>query len=94
MAKYPYIVNKDGIWYKSGAEVPDITNSKGTENKAEDKANTKPQEASANDKVQYTKTEIMRMSTADLKKLAKDNGLDDERSGAELKKALIEWFNL
>ena len=94
MAKYPYIVNKDGIWYKSGAEVPDTTNYKGTENKAEDKANTKPQEASVNNKVQYTKTEIMRMSTADLKNLAKDNGLDDERSGAELKKALIEWLNL
>lgn len=96
MAKYPYIVNKDGIWYKSGAEVPDTTNSKGTENKAEDKANTKPQEASANDKVQYTKTEINRMSTADLQKLAKEHGVSgaEEISGAELKKILIEKFGL
>lgn len=42
----------------------------------------------------YTKTEINRMSTADLKKLAKDNGIDDSLSGAELKKKLIEYFGL
>lgn len=45
-------------------------------------------------KIIYTKTEINRMSTADLKKLAKENGLDDGLSGAELKKALIEKYNL
>lgn len=44
--------------------------------------------------VQYTKTEINRMSTADLKKLAKENGIDDSLSGAELKKVLIEKFGL
>lgn len=43
---------------------------------------------------QYTKTEINRMSTADLKKLAKENGLDESMSGAEIKKALIDKFNL
>ena len=42
----------------------------------------------------YTKTEINRMSTADLKKLAKENGLDDELSGADIKKALIKKFGL
>ena len=42
----------------------------------------------------YNKTEINRMSTADLKKLAKDNGLDDSLSGAEIKKALIAKFDL
>lgn len=45
-------------------------------------------------KIIYTKTEINRMSTADLKKLAKENGLDDGLSGAEIKKALIEKYNL
>ena len=44
--------------------------------------------------VPYTKTEINRMSTADLKELAKENGIDDSLSGAEIKKALIEKFNL
>lgn len=47
-----------------------------------------------NNATEYTKTEINRMPLADLKVLAKENGLDDDRSGAELKKALIEWFNL
>ena len=26
MAKYPHIVNKNGIWYPSGTEVPDDEN--------------------------------------------------------------------
>ena len=42
----------------------------------------------------YTKTEINRMSTADLKELAKENGLDGSLSGAEIKKALIAKFDL
>lgn len=48
----------------------------------------------AKEEFAYTKTEINRMSTADLKKLAKENGLDDSLSGAEIKKALIDKFNL
>lgn len=45
---------------------------------------------------QFTKTEINRMSTSDLKDLAKLNGIDDaeEMTGGELKKVLIEHFNL
>lgn len=40
----------------------------------------------------YTKTEINRLSTADLRDLAKENGIEDADSttGAELKKVLIE----
>ena len=43
---------------------------------------------------QFTKTEINRMPTADLKELAKVNGIDDSLSGAEIKKALIKRFGL
>ena len=43
---------------------------------------------------QYTKTEINRMSTADLKELAEKNGLDNSLSGAELKKLLINHYGL
>lgn len=46
------------------------------------------------DKGMYTKTEINRMSIADLKKLASENGIDESLSGAEIKKALIEKFGL
>ena len=78
--KYPYIVNKNGVWYPAGEDVPeDIT----TQNAAEEKN-------------QYTKTEINRMSTAELQALALENNIDgaDEMTGAELKKVLIEKFGL
>lgn len=44
----------------------------------------------------HTKTEINRMPLAELKKLATEKGVDgaDSMSGAELKKALIELFEL
>ena len=42
----------------------------------------------------YTKTEINRMSTADLQALAAEHGIEgaEEISGAELKRILIEQF--
>ena len=45
---------------------------------------------------QYTKTEINRMSTAELQVLAIENGINgaDEMTGADLKKVLIEHFKL
>lgn len=43
---------------------------------------------------EYTKTEINRMSTADLKELAEKNGLDNSLSGAELKKLLVNHYGL
>ena len=78
--KYPYIVGKNGVWYPAGTEVP------------EDNPNTKTE----NGQNQYTKTEINRMSTAELQALALENGVDgsDEMTGAELKKVLIEKFGL
>ena len=78
--KYPYIVGKNGVWYPAGTEVP------------EDNPNTKTE----NGQNQYTKTEINRMSTAELQALALENGIDgsNEMTGAELKKVLIEKFGL
>ena len=43
---------------------------------------------------EYTKTEINRMATADLRELAEKNGLDNSLSGAELKKLLINHYGL
>ena len=45
---------------------------------------------------QYTKTEINRMTTAELQELALENDIEgaDEMTGAELKKVLIEKFGL
>ena len=46
--------------------------------------------------IAYTKTEINRMSTADLQKLAAEQGIENAQatSGAELKEILIAKFNL
>ena len=101
--KFNHRVKFNGILYEVGQDVPM------EEVKSENKANTKPQEVlktkveevDENRNAQrlvtsdgYTKTEINRMSTADLKKLAKENGIDEDLSGAEIKKALIEKFEL
>ena len=102
--KFDHRVKFKGILYEIGQDVPM------EEKKAVEKANTKPQEVAkeevADDFSQYmnapeetkefayTKTEINRMSTADLKKLASENGIDESLSGAEIKKALIEKFGL
>ena len=46
--------------------------------------------------ISTVKTEINRMSTADLKKLASENGIENaaEINGSDLKKMLIEKFGL
>ena len=102
--KFDHRVKFKGVLYEIGQDVPM------EEKKAVEKANTKPQavakKETADDFSQYmnateettefsyTKTEINRMSTADLKELAKENDIDDGLSGAEIKKALIEKFEL
>lgn len=92
--KYPYIVNKNGIWYPSGTEVPD--GSESVENKKEDDFAQYMNEPVESEEVTYTKTEINRMSTADLKALAKSKDVEDaeKMSGAELKKVLIDKLGL
>ena len=75
-------IKHDGVWYKVGEEVP------------ESKSNSAPSDFM--NPPEYTKTEINRMSTADLKKLASENGIENatEINGSDLKKMLIEKFGL
>ena len=82
---YPYIVNKNGVWYPAGADVPEDTSPITNDNLTEKLLHSG-----------RTKTEINRMSTAELKSLAIENGIDcaDEMTGADLKKVLIEHFGL
>ena len=82
MAKYPYIVNKDGVWYPAGTEVPaDILPSENVD---------------VAEKREYSKTEINRMAVADLKKLASELDIEDieDMTGARLKKCIIEALGL
>ena len=83
--KYPYIVNKNGVWYPSGADVPEDISPITTDNLTEKLVRN-----------EHTKTEINRMSTAELQELALENGIEgaNEMTGAELKKVLIEKFGL
>lgn len=107
--KFDHRVKFNGILYEIGQDVPT------EENKAVEKANTKPQAVAKKEAVddfsqymnepeikeesagvKYTKTEINRMSTAELKEVAKLNGVNDadDMTGGELKKVLIEKFGL
>ena len=82
---YPYIVNKNGVWYPAGADVPEDIIPITTDNLTEKLVHNG-----------RTKTEINRMSTAELQELALENDIDgaNEMTGAELKKVLIEKFGL
>ena len=83
--KYPYIVNKNGVWYPAWADVPEDISPIVTDNLTEKLVHNG-----------HTKTEINRMSTAELQTLALENGVDgaEQMTGAELKKVLIEKFGL
>ena len=84
--KFPYIVIRDGKWYKAGEEVPEGT----------------PGQESSDEEIQmpevfkYKKTDINRMSTADLKELAREHGVSnvDDMTGQDLKEYFITKFNL
>lgn len=96
-------VKHNGIFYPHGTDIPVESldalfgkpdAGKKVETKVEVKpvVETKVEETvvETNDK-KYTKTEINRMSTAELRALAKENGIDgDEYVGSELKTMLIE----
>lgn len=82
IAKHSVKVN--GVWYKAGEEISPAVVSD----------NVEKTDFSKKVEKQYNKTVINRMSTAELKDLAKENGIDDELTGAEIKKALIAKFGL
>lgn len=86
MAKYPFIVNKNGVWYPAGAEVPE--GAKTLKNNIDDEK--------VDTEVQYTKTDINRMSTAELKEIAKKHGIKnaENMTGADLKVELIKKLRL
>lgn len=54
------------------------------------------EETNHNEQMNYTKTDINKMSTSQLQRLAAESGVEDaeQKSGGELKKLLIEKFSL
>ena len=91
---FKHQVKYNGKYYPAGTDVP--VGEKSVENKKEDNFAQYMNEPVESEEVTYTKTEINRMSTADLKALAKSKDVEDAEtmSGAELKKVLIEKFGL
>lgn len=79
-------VKYNGKWYMPGEKIAEVEKS----------ASSFFENTNLSDEKSYTKTEINRMSTADLQKLANEHGFDkaEEISGADLKKMLIEKFGL
>lgn len=77
---YPYIVVKNGKWYKSGENVPDDS-----DNVSEARENQN-----------YTKTEIHQMPVKELRELATEYGIDGAEylNGSDIKKLLIEKMGL
>lgn len=77
--KYPYIVNKNGIWYPAGAEVPQEIN---IQEEKQEKKYTKT------DISRMNVAELKELAT----EIGVENA--SETSGSELKKILIEHFGL
>ena len=79
---FAHKVKYNGKWYLPGETILEDTFVEKVEEKVVD--------------VSYTKTEINRMSTADLKALAEKENIPNasEMTGADIKKCLIEHFGL
>ena len=86
---FKHLVKYNGVYYPAGMDVS-VGETKPVEKKVVEETVAVEQPKEDN----LTKTDINRMSTADLKKLAKENGIEDGLTGAEIKKALIEKFGL
>ena len=87
------IYHKKRMWKKlnekEGSE-PQIQNMDYRETERE------KQEINYNEQINYTKTDINKMSTLQLQRLAAESGIEDaeQKNGGELKKLLIEKFSL
>ena len=98
VAKHSVKVN--GVWYRAGEEIaPALKNDFSIDGKAVGKVKEDVIEITDEEVIkenQFTKTEINRMSTAELKEVAKLNGVEDadDMTGGELKKVLIDKFGL
>lgn len=90
--KYDHIVKINGRYYAAGEEVPDTAAEEIPPFFSDDDIEFEEKE---NGK-RYTKTEINKLTTEELKNLAAEVGIENafNASGVELKKILIEHFGL
>ena len=88
IAEYPIKLN--GKLYRVGDKIPTLD---ATHINKED---VKVEVDKSTDEHEYSKSEIQLMKVDDLRELAKSIGMEnvEETSGTNLKKALIEYYNL
>lgn len=92
--RYDHMVKVNGVYYAAGQEVPEVKDM-AEENEplpfSDDDITRETQEEK-----KYTKTDINRMSTAELRKLAASDGVEnaEEMTGSELKEYFISMFGL
>lgn len=95
--KYDHMVKIGGKYYPAGAEISNDAPQKEIEENSLPLTDKDIElEGNSVSKPSYSKTEINRMSTAELQNLASNTGIENAYSmtGAELKKLLIKEFNL
>ena len=85
---FDHKVKYNGKWYMPGEEIAEVDKSTSESFKADNTESVGEKE--------IKKSDITRMSTANLKELANEQGIEgaDDMSGADLKKVLIEHFGL
>nr|DAL48185.1 MAG TPA_asm: Rho termination factor, N-terminal domain [Caudoviricetes sp.] len=88
-----YTVKRNGKWYHVGDEIIEIESEEIKEVEDFDEAEMAEEVTTS---FSYKKTDINRMSTADLRKLAVENGVPsaEQMTGTELKTYLINMFDL
>lgn len=88
-----HTVKVNGLMYRAGEEIPALTNKPKVETQKVETPKVEPVKEQAGN---ITKTDINRMSSADLRAMASKNGIEnpEELTGGELKKALIEKMGL
>lgn len=93
--KYNHMVKVNGVYYAAGEDVPETNVRKAA-------VETKPPFSDSDitfetkEEKPYTKTDINKMSKAELQELARNTGVEgvDEMTGAELKEYLFSVFGL
>ena len=85
---FDHKVKYNGKWYMPGEEIAEVDKTSSESFKVNNTESVGEKE--------IKKSDITRMSTANLKELANEQGIEgaDDMSGADLKKVLIEHFGL
>lgn len=83
-----YNIKINGVWYGAGDIIPTVP-LPDTE-----RADTEPENEQSEPAKRYTRTDIYRMSTAELRDLAAERGIENalQLTGKELKERLIADF--